>query len=50
METPIQKGKINSNLKTLKTITPAETAREDAEMHRLRRSGQELKTHTPKKR
>lgn len=46
---PVQKGPINPNPRTMKTITPRETAKEDADMHRLRKSGQECTLMTPKK-
>lgn len=45
---PVQRGAINPNPKTLKTMTPSETARQDADMHRLRQSGQECGYMSPK--
>lgn len=45
----VQKGGINPDIDTQKTITPEKRAMEDYEYQKLKRSGQTLKLHTPKK-
>lgn len=45
---PVQRGEINPNPRTLKTITPSETAMQDYEMQKLKHSGQECGYMTPK--
>ncbi len=45
----VQKGAIRPDMPTMKTITRHETDLQDAEMRSLRRSGQILTLHQPKK-
>jgi len=45
----VQKGPINPNPKTMKTITPMEQAIQDAVDLRYRHSGQQCTLQTPKK-
>lgn len=46
---PVQKGKIDCNIPTMKTITPEQTAKNDHLMRKDRFDGQTLKFHTPKR-
>ncbi len=45
----IQKGKIDPNPKTMKTMKPTEWILQDAQDRAMRRSGQECKLYEPKK-
>lgn len=49
MKVPIQKGKIKSDMPTMKTTLRKPMNNEDAKNDRDRREGQILKTHIPKK-
>lgn len=46
---PVQKGSIDCNIPTMKTITPEQTAMNDHQMRKDRFDGQTLKFHTPKR-
>jgi hypothetical protein len=45
---PIQKGAINANQKTMKTMTHSEKVNERAGQLKTLKSGQSLTLHTPK--
>ena len=48
MKTPVQKGKIDPNPKTMKTTTIPEKQREANEMNRERMKGQQCSLQIPK--
>lgn len=45
---PVQRGAIDPNMKTRKTMTPKETAMEDYSNQKLRHDGQQCGYMTPK--
>lgn len=49
MAKEVQKGKIQANVKTMKTTSPRECHMEDAREAALKRSAMEMTFHTPKK-
>lgn len=49
MDTPKQKGKIDPNPYTMKHMPRSDVDKMDAEMHKLRLSGQSPTLHEPKR-